>query len=165
MASKYYGTRKLSDEQRKEKSELAKSMHQEIVIDPETGLERRKFGGPQPRSGRPRKPRASEIIAEKVAAEGTAYFSRLDDIAKNHPSANSAIAAIKELLEVEEKERKVAQEEERKLERLHRDELILLAIDLIEKTGIIGSAEIIDGELEGEEDGGYPELGQGSSGA
>lgn len=164
MTSEFY-KRNVSEEQRKARSEMAKRMHDEVVIDPLTGEERRKFGGRQPRSGRPRKPRMTEVMAELALREGEAYFHRLDDIAKNHPSANAAIAAIREIIEVTEKERKIEQEEQLRLERLQRDDLIYLALDLLEKTGLIGDADIVDGEIEGEEYRGYPELGEGTSGA
>lgn len=158
MASDYFGKQKLTEEQRQQKSELAKRMHQEVVVDPVTGEERRKFGGPQPRSGRPRKITANEKIAEKVAAEADAYFSRLDDIAKNHPQANASITAIRELLGIEREEVKRVEQEQQRLDRLQRDDLIYLALDLIKKTGIIGGGFIVDGEAEEIEDGGYPEL-------
>lgn len=163
-ASQFYGKQNLTDDQRKAKSDLARAMHQEIVIDEQTGLERRKFGGPQPRSGRPRKPRWTEVVYEEAATEGKAYFDRLDDIAKNHPNANTSIGAIRQILEITDKEEKRQEQEQQRLERLQRDELIYLALDLLEKTGIIGESEIIDGEIEGEENGRYPELGQSSTG-
>lgn len=149
---------RISEERKKFLSEQAKAMHEETVIDQVTGLERRKFGGVQPRSGRPRKPRPTEVMAEMASTEGAAYFQRLDDIAKNHPSANTSISAIREILEVVDKERKIADEQEQKLERLQRDDLILLALDLIKKTGIIPGGTTIDGEFEEIEDGGYTEL-------
>ena len=158
MASQYFGKQNLTDEQRKQKSELARRMHQEVVVDPITGEERRKFGGPQPRSGRPRKITANERIAERVATEADAYFDRLDDIAKNHPQATAAITAIRELLGIEREEVKRAEQEQQRLDKLQRDDLIYLALDLIKKTGIVGGGFIVDGEIEEVEDGGYPEL-------
>jgi len=160
--SQYYGKRNITEEERKERSERALRMHNEVVIDSETGLERRKFGGPQPRSGRPRIPRATEKIAERVGREGDAYFNRLDDIAKNHPNANSSIAAIRELLGVEKEELKRVEHEQQRLEKLQRDELILIALDFINKTGIIDSGFDVDGQVENDEDGGYPELSSSS---
>lgn len=161
MASEYY-RRRLTDEQRQAKSELAKKMHEEVVIDPVTGQERRKFGGPQPRSGRPRKPRPTEVMAALASDQGIAYFQRLDDIAINHPSANASIAAIKEILGIVETERRIEQQEQERLERLQRDELIFIAVELLEKTGIISDPNTVDGEIAWEEDGGYPELSAGS---
>lgn len=158
MASQFFGKQNITEEQRQQRSELAKRMHQEVVVDPQTGLERRKFGGPQPRSGRPRKVTANERIAERVAGEADAYFDRLDDIAKNHPQANAAITAIRELLGIEREEIKRAEQEQQRLDKLQRDDLLLLAIDLINKTGIIGAGFVIDGEIEEIEDGRYPEL-------
>lgn len=158
MTSQFFGKQKLTPEQRQQRSELAKRMHNEVVIDPQTGEERRKFGGPQPRSGRPRKISANEKIAEKVAAEADAYFDRLDDIAKNHPQANTSITAIRELLGIEREEIKRVEHEQQRLDKLQRDDLIYLALELIQKTGIIGSGDFIDAEAEVIEDGGYPEL-------
>lgn len=123
MASFY----RITDEEAERRSKQAKEMNAIVVIDEETGLERRKFGGPQPRSGRPRKIRMSEKVAEKVASEADAYFDRLDGIVKNGTDGN-AIAAFRTLREVEEAERKLSQEEEERLDKLQRDELLALVV-------------------------------------
>lgn len=156
MPSEYYKTG-YSEEEREKRRQKAMEMHQEIVVDEQTGLERRKFGGPQPRSGRPRKIRASEVIAQKVVKEADAYFDRLDKIAKEGRDGNS-LMAIKELLDIEERERKITVEEEENLDRLHRDELIILALDLLKDTGVIGSGSSRVGEIEIVRDGEFTEL-------
>lgn len=73
--------------------------------------------------GRPRKPRAAEKIAERVAAEGDTFFERLKEIVETGGEAG-AINSIKMLLQIEENERQIAENEEMKFEQLKRDELI-----------------------------------------
>lgn len=156
MTSEYYKSG-YSDDERETRSERARQMHQEMVVDEQTGLPRRKFGGAQPRSGRPRALRASEIIAEKVHKEADIYYERLNGIAKEGSDTNSIIA-IKELLGIEEKERQVAAEEEQNLDKLQRDEILLLALDLLKETGILGRGLSRVGEVEVIRDGEVTEL-------
>lgn len=110
---------------------------------------RRKFGGPQPGSGRPRKKRASEVIAEKVAGEADKLWSELQDLALNDKSSAIRLKAITDLLSIEERERGIAADEQKNLESLKRDELVVYVLgqiaDLKEK-GVIPEDVIIDGE-------------------
>src|SRR5256885_1119 len=46
--------RSIPASERKRRRDWALKAHEEIVVDPETGLERRRFGGAQPGSGRPK---------------------------------------------------------------------------------------------------------------
>lgn len=91
-------------ERRRKLSIAAKERHNEIV-DPETG--RRKFGGPQPGSGRPRKKRAAEAIAERAQQEhdkvARAIFSGLDP--RNSPSVRVNTAT--KIIDIERKEREL----------------------------------------------------------
>jgi hypothetical protein len=73
--------------------------------------------------GRPRKPRAAEMIAEKVAGEADTFFERLKEIVETGGEAN-AINSIKTLLQIEENERQIIENEELRFEQLKRDELI-----------------------------------------
>src|SRR4051812_44873671 len=84
---------------RKLLSEQAKARHQEVV-DPSTG--QRAFGGPQPGSGRPRKPTISEQVVE--LAEGKenkrllrSLFSGLDP-QKNSPAQR--VRTAKEIIKI-----------------------------------------------------------------
>ncbi len=99
--------------------------------------------------GRPRKQRASEIIAEKVSSDAELIYARLKEIVETGNDSN-AISSIKTLLGIEETERKVEEEKEMRFEQLRRDELIkYLATTLGELQGQgIFPAGIIDAEFE-----------------
>ncbi len=73
--------------------------------------------------GRPRKPRASELIADKVSGEADTFFTRLKEIVETGGEAN-AINSIKTLLQIEENERQIKENEDLKFEQLKRGELI-----------------------------------------
>jgi hypothetical protein len=89
-----------TEERKREASERARAMHQEVV-DPETG--QRKFGGPQPGSGRPRKrPLGEELLkrAEEKSDEVIdALFSGLE---AENKSARSH--AAREIIKLEREE-------------------------------------------------------------
>jgi len=99
--------------------------------------------------GRPRKPRAAEKVAERVAGEADTFFERLKEIVETGGEAN-AINSIKTLLQIEENERQIQENEELRFEQLKRDELIkYLATALGElQDQNIFPGTIIDGEFE-----------------
>lgn len=112
--------------------------------------------------GRPRKPRAAEMIAEKVAGEADTFFTRLKEIVETGGEAN-AINSIKTLLQIEENERQIEENEELKFEQLKRDELIKFigeTLGELQSSGIFPGT-IADAEFEPVE---YPAIeGYGSS--
>lgn len=98
--------------------------------------------------GRPRKPRAAEAIAERVAGDGETFYLRLKEMVETGTDPN-ATKAILTLLGIEENERKVAETEELKFEQLKRNELIeYIAEAFFELTGEgILPERFIDGEF------------------
>lgn len=113
----------------------------------ETGHEvRRKFGGAQPGSGRPRKPRASEHIAKKVGEESEALWTELKALRQDKSSA-VRLKAILTLLDVEERERLILVDEERELEKMRKDELVAWVLETLEELRAKGVIpDVIDGE-------------------
>lgn len=122
---------------------------------------RRKFGGPQPGSGRPRKKRASEIIAERVSQHAQELWDELYVLATDDSSSAVRLKAITEMLSLEERERAIAVDEQKSLESLKRDELVVYVMDQIaelQRKGVIPEDVIIDAEFTEVSQG---ELGQG----
>jgi len=111
-------------------------------------VEEGRFGGRGRGQGRPRKRRASEIVAEQVANEGQAIFDSLIEIVRDGKEGNR-ISAAKTLLDTEEKERIAQIEEEIHLEEMRGHDLAeLIYNQLMELTneGII-ELPFIEGEL------------------
>lgn len=133
----------ISDEERERRRQNALALTAEGRIGPQFG----KLGG------RPRKPRASEMIAEKVASDADEIYKKLIDILRTGKEG-AAIKAIQTMLQVEEKERRAQVEEVRDLEKAKRDELLeIVATGLRElaSEGIVidgWAVEITDAELE-----------------
>lgn len=110
----------ITDEEREARRQRALALHKQV--DPVTG--RRRFGGPQPGSGRPRKKRAAEMVAEAAqdeAKEITKVFKDLID-AKSPPAIR--LAAAREWLAVENKEAELQLKEERSLAEMNHEELL-----------------------------------------
>lgn len=128
----------LSDEERKRRSELAKSMHK-----------RGKFGGVQKGSGRPRKQRAQEIVAEKIREEADAIFASLKQALKSDAPSVKLKAALA-MLDIETKEQELKiKEETRQFENLGKEkmlELISERIKSLKEQGIdLTALDIIEG--------------------
>lgn len=116
----------LTPEQREERRQRALRMHAEVV-DPTTG--RRRFGGPQPGSGRPRGKRASEIVAERVGREADKISNAIiDGLAPNMPP-HIRLQAARDAIAIEQKEAELQLQEERALENLHRDQLLEIVME------------------------------------
>lgn len=141
------GKMDLTIEERQRRSELAVQLHSEG-----------KFGGAAygRMGGRPRLPRASERIAEKVASEADTIYDRLMDILVEGKNSDS-LHAINQLLKIEENERQIIENEELRVEQLKRDELIELATNSLrelQEAGIIPhfvdswAIELEDGAIE-----------------
>lgn len=114
-------------------------------------VEEGKFGGANRGQGRPRKPRASEKVAELVAGDGKRIYDRLMSILENGTDSNS-ILAVRELRAIEENERKIVdQEEEQAIENLKKDQLLALVVGKLLELGDKGviPGDVIDGEVIG----------------
>lgn len=136
----------ISDEERERRRQNMLALHEQGKAGAEFG----KLGG------RPRNPRASAKIAEKVSNEGEEIYERLMEIVRNGVDANS-IKAANALLKIEEQERIIEEKEVKDLEQAKRGELLeIVTNNLRELTeaGILGglfagwSGEIIDAEVE-----------------
>lgn len=124
----------LSLEERERRSEQAKAL-----------VASGKFGGPQPGSGRPRKKRAAEIVAEQVSAEGQTIFDRLMEIVRDGTHSNT-ISAARELMSIEDREAARNEREDEKIDEMHRDQLIALVVGQLKELSERGVIpDIIDG--------------------
>jgi hypothetical protein len=129
--------RELSLEERQRRSELARRLHSEG-----------KFGGKEygRLGGRPRKPRATELVAEEARNSAhelvDAFKDALDPA--NHPQVR--VRAATEWLNIEAKEEELRMKEERQLEGLHRDALIAR---VAEKLGVLIDAGVVPDIVEG----------------
>jgi hypothetical protein len=137
---------KFSDAEIERRRTLAREMHAQKVVDPETGLERPKFGGAQPRSGRPRVPRASEAVAEEIRKNAKLVASAIVDNLTNE-SAGIRLQAARLAMEIEHKEAELQLKEERAFESMETSELVKYIIDASMKTKTSGALEglIVDG--------------------
>lgn len=126
-------------------------LSQETVVDPKTGLERRKFGGPQPGSGRPKKKRASELVAEKVASHADELWEELWALRHDKSSA-VRIKALISMLDVEERERHIVAEEQKNLEKMRHDDLVEYVVkqlsELKEKGTIPDTFDLADEDVQ-----------------
>jgi hypothetical protein len=134
------GKMNLTPEQRQERSERMKALHAQGKAGAEFG----KLGG------RPKKPRASELVADKAREDAELFYKKLRDVALYSESEKFSIDAIKHIHFIEEQERKITEGEEVKYEQLKHAELAELVIgnffELI-RSGSIDLAEIIDAEI------------------
>ena len=111
-------------------------------------VEEGKFGGAGRGQGRPRKPRASEKVAELVAGDGRRIYERLMSILENGTDSNS-ILAVRELRAIEENERKIADDDQdREIDNMKKDQLLAVVINQLLELGDKGviPTDIIDGE-------------------
>jgi hypothetical protein len=99
--------------------------------------------------GRPKKKRASEVAAEKIAEKGEELFNVLWERVHSE-NEKVSLDAIKQAFILEEQERKVEVEEEVRYEQLKHNELAELVIgNLFElvRSGQIDLGEIVEGEV------------------
>jgi hypothetical protein len=134
------GKLELTEEARKKRSENAKKLVAEGRLG---GAQFGRLGG------RPRKRRATEIAAEKIAAEGEELYRKLK--AKiDSDSEKVSLEAIKFAYSLEEQERKAQEAEEIRYEQLARDELIAVVfknLEALATSGVIDLGEIVDAEV------------------
>lgn len=125
----------LTPEQKRERSERAKRLVKEG-----------KFGGPQPGAGRPRKKRASEIVAEKARDRAGEIVEAFEDLIENGPPA-VRLQAAKDWLLIEQKEAELALKEERFGEDMSEDELRELVINRLAKINAAKEVEKLEGSI------------------
>jgi hypothetical protein len=151
----------VSEEERQRRSELAKQLNSTPHPDDPN---RRKFGGPQPGSGRPKTKRASTMVAEKAAQHA-------DEIVKafrrgvNSQDERTAVMAAERWVNLEQKEASIQMEEEKHIEDLDRGELVRMLAEgfaKLQSAGVhvmelpMADAVVVDGSVE--EDGPNPFL-------
>jgi hypothetical protein len=95
------GTLNLSPEERKRRSDAAKAL-----------VAAGKIGGPRPGSGRPRKKRASELVAEAAESEAKTMIDTLRQTMAPGNPANVRQNAVKLWLDIEQKEESLRREED-----------------------------------------------------
>ncbi len=122
-------------------------------------VEEGRFGGKGRGQGRPRKIRASEIVAENVSKEGQAIFDRLMEITRGGKNSDS-IAAARTLLDTEEKERKLQIEEDQNIEDMHRNDLLALVWNQLQELNGNGEFIVEEGEFEPVEERGISSIGK-----
>lgn len=125
----------LTEEQKKERSERAKKLVAEG-----------KIGGPQPGAGRPRKKRASEIVAEKARDRANDIVAAFEELIEAGPPA-VRLQAAKDWLLIEQKEAELAIKEERAFEDLSEDQLKELIITRLAKIQAAKDVEKLEGSI------------------
>lgn len=83
-----------------------------------------KFGGRQPGSGRPKKKRASEIVAEQARVEAENIIEVFRDSIRPDNPASVRLNAAREWLKIEQSEADLQLREERQLEGLSTTQLV-----------------------------------------
>ncbi len=139
----------ISEEEREKRRQRAIELHAKKREDG-----RPVFGGPQPGSGRPRKKRASEVVAERVAEEGDAIAAAIIENLADDKPATVRLQAAKTALDFEAQEEK-RKREEGDLRGKTNDELIDLiargASELYQQGRLdaaITDGMVLDGEAE-----------------
>lgn len=132
----------ITDEERERRRENMLRLHQEGRAGAEFG----KMGG------RPRKPRASEHVAERVAQDAEAFYERMREIVLEGGEKNAS-AVFANLMKIEEQERKIQVEEEDRIDQLRREELVAFVakqLAELQDSGILAPVERVlsvgDGE-------------------
>lgn len=111
-----------------------------------------RFGGKPGQGGRPRVKSATEVIAERAAANGDKIAKRLVDIAVGNPDPRRAIEAMDRLTAAEQTVAKNQREDERELLNMEGDELNELMMErLKELTGESFDAEASSEEVSDED--------------
>lgn len=138
--------------------EQAKKNHE--IIDPITG--RRKFGGPQPGSGRPRKRRVTEVLNEKIEGQAENIFHELKTILTQSSSESNKLRAIQVMLDVAAEEAKFQQQEKKDLDTMSKEDLVNLIENGVSKLAENGELNF-DFDAEAEEITDQSELESGAS--
>lgn len=97
------------------------------LVDPVTG--KRKFGGPQPGAGRPKKRRVTEVLNEKIEGDAQLIYDELKGVLTGSDSEGNKLKAIQIMLDTANQEIKYQQQEKKNLEELSDEDLIRLIED------------------------------------
>ncbi len=113
-------------------------MHQEVVVDPHTGEERRKFGGAQPKAGAKKGQTLLDALEERIEQEGVQknFVDALVRALEPEKGTSANLRGVKMILEFIQAQRKEQMEEAKMLEQLGRDELMSRLAASLEKAGI-----------------------------
>jgi hypothetical protein len=130
----------ISDEERKRRSQMARELHAQG-----------KFGGRQPGSGRPKKKRASEIVAEQARVEAENIIEVFRDSIRSDNPASVRLNAAREWLKIEQSEADLQLREERQLEGLSTNQLVEMIMGRLTRVQEFGGVlpEELAGFLEG----------------
>ena len=126
----------ISDEERDRRSKMARELHA-----------KGKFGGRQPGSGRPKKKRASEIVAEHARAEADNITEVFRDSIRPDNPASVRLNAAREWLKIEQSEADLQLREERQLEGLSTTQLVEMIMGRLSRVQEFGG--VLPEELAG----------------
>jgi hypothetical protein len=140
----------ISEEERERRRQNMLQLHREGRAGAEFG----KMGG------RPKKPRASEHVAEQVREDAELFYQRMREIVLEG-GEKVASATFNTLMKIEEQERKITVEEEEKIDQLRREELLALVAEQLRELGESGIIRI--GDIEVVRDEGFTEISEESS--
>ena len=126
----------ISDEERDRRSKMARELHA-----------KGKFGGRQPGSGRPKKKRASEIVAEHARAEEDNITEVFWDSIRPDNPASVRLNAAREWLKIEQSEADLQLREERQLEGLSTTQLVEMIMGRLSRVQEFGG--VLPEELAG----------------
>src|SRR3989304_2804822 len=133
----------ISESERERRRDLVRKMHDE-VIDQETG--RRKFGGPQPGSGRPRVTTATELAAEEAAKHKDAIVQVFKDAIDPNNHISARLKGATEWIALEHKQMERDERDEDRLRRAKREELIDVIAFRLARAVSVGAIDL-DGML------------------
>lgn len=106
-----------------------------------------KIGGPRPGAGRPRKKRASELVAEKAAEEAEMIVDVFKDSLQPHNPASVRLKGAEAWLKIETDEARLKMEEERHVDEMKTNEIIELIVNKLDKLNNAGVLpDIIEGQ-------------------
>lgn len=128
----------ISQEESERRREVALRLHGEVIVDPQTGEERRRFGGPQPGSGRPRKKRAADLILEKIEKDPERVALALWENLADTVPAHIRLQAAGKVLEIEQKAFEDELREAEQLAKMERGDLVSLVLERLEKLADAG---------------------------
>jgi hypothetical protein len=126
----------ISDEERERRSRMARELHS-----------KGKFGGKQPGSGRPKKKRASEIVAEQARAEAENIIEVFRESIRPDNPASVRLNAAREWLKIEQSEADLQLREERQLDGLSTTQLVEMIMGRLSRVQEFGG--VLPEELAG----------------
>lgn len=134
--------RELTPEERARRSELARRLHAEG-----------KFGGPQPGSGRPRKQRAAQMVAEAAKERENAQLmiqALRDGLDPEKSSLPTRLQATRDWIKIEKDEDELQMKEEIAFEGLQRDQIARELAERLSK--LVESGHLDVGFFDGDPD-------------